>query len=239
MRRTPTYMMMRPAFRSANSARVGQLSVMDEAGRRRRGEPRARNKRGRAAARLRVVQGASCALLSRPFGPPGAGTQATSAVSVPERAHQIRVRAVLLSMPLGRDEETRRLRAYRNAPSDADAARALGLSKIGFVNWRRGRGLPSKAKPGPYVGPAEEQRRLRAYHATRSDSLAAKDLGISRSAFTAWRRSRGLRADGRRLTRAEERERRRVVRASASDAEAAKALGISRQAVTQWRHTRE
>lgn len=49
-------------------------------------------------------------------------------------------------------EERRRMAAYREAATDAAAARRLGLPQPDFHKWRVSRGLPPKHRQGHYRG---------------------------------------------------------------------------------------
>lgn len=109
---------------------------------------------------------------------------------------------------LGDVEERRRKAAYdrHTTWTDAKIARALGLSKKTYGHWRLTRHLPPHTQAGDQrridmtagVGALqalEHTRRLRAYNALRglaSDTEVAEKLGLTRDAFGAWRRRRGL-----------------------------------------------
>jgi hypothetical protein len=112
------------------------------------------------------------------------------------------------------EEERRRRRAYRYAPSDAQAAMRLGLSLATFSTWRRSRGLPprrrlalqqKRLKPAlQSLARGEEARRRAAFETARTDREAAQALGMRWETVAQWRRDRGLPAKnrtGRRPTR--------------------------------------
>lgn len=91
---------------------------------------------------------------------------------------------------LAAEERARRLRAYEEAETDAEAARRLGMAPLSFSAWRRCQGLTNKHKRS--LTPAEHQRRRAAYEETGGDREAALRLGLTLGAFADWRRKMGL-----------------------------------------------
>src|ERR1041385_6931326 len=82
-------------------------------------------------------------------------------------------------------EDGRRLHVWAKTKSDTEAAAVMKTTKVGWIRWRKSRGLPSKAvyKAADY---------LAAWRKSRSDQEAAAALDTDADKFKAWRRSNQL-----------------------------------------------
>jgi transposase-like protein len=86
------------------------------------------------------------------------------------------------------------------------------------------------------VSKEDEAARLQAYHATETDSEAARMVSMSQMGFRLWRVRQGLpaKSDGRTLSKEEFAARRKVLRESKTVAEAARRLGVTTTAIRNW-----
>lgn len=143
----------------------------------------------------------------------------------------------------GPSNETLRLRAYRRGPTDAEAARHLGIPLDDYVAWRSARGLPRIDDPVPAdrgMRPrdARERRILHGYRFAKMDKTAARIAGMSTKAFRNWRRAQGLPPKSRALLPHDHAYRERVYWSTTSDVEAARIVGISGPDFHVWRAKR-
>lgn len=91
---------------------------------------------------------------------------------------------------LGELEFERRVEAYRETPTDKEAAKRLRIPRVTYASWRKRHGLPPKWEG--HVSHEEHERRRMAYEATSNDTEAAQILGTTPGLVKQWRRANGL-----------------------------------------------
>lgn len=136
------------------------------------------------------------------------------------------------------DERARRLAAYLCTPSDAAAARRLGLSRVTFRAWSVGAGLPTMAPNQNRLSPADQAEREALFEEASSDADLARRIGIQDSSIAHWRRRHGIVAKKPRPSYTDE-QRVQAYLTSATDNEAAVSLGSCRDSAGRWRRRHE
>ena len=66
------------------------------------------------------------------------------------------------------------------------------MGRSTFAYWRQSRGLPKKGTSYAIEGTPEGRRRLRVVQEARTDKEAARILGVTRQAISAWRSAKGI-----------------------------------------------
>ncbi len=93
-------------------------------------------------------------------------------------------------MPLTKEENDRRLWAYRTYGSFNEAAVELGMNRSAFYYWAKRRGLA--LKKGSRLFAKEHDRRLQIIEDSNSIPEAAEKMGITEVALYKWRRRSGI-----------------------------------------------
>lgn len=149
-------------------------------------------------------------------------------------------------MPLTVEQEREREAVLKLGLSDAESGGRLGITGFNFYYWRRTRGHPPNCPAGRPLGSqgtASEAARRIVYAYGLPDRQAAKALGITIAAYSAWRQNRLLMLQpgrtilgGRKpnLSKRENKKRRRMLEAGLTFSEIARACGVTHQAIWMW-----
>lgn len=134
-----------------------------------------------------------------------------------------------------------RLEMYHQGMTDAQIARAVGVKTSVIAQWRYRGNLP-RVQSGRLLLPADQEKaRMELYQKGLNDCQIGRELGVSDTTISMWRKARELPPNRpvNRLTQEQAALRTQMYEAGASDREIAEALGLNPNSVNAWRQSRK